>query len=206
MPIMARQRPGSIPDDSNFCNWFIKFLGDFHRFWLDFSPMEKYHEYMPVDSEEMRHAMRQWTTGVSIVSAANAQDRHGMTVSSLTSLSLEPPLVAVSLERWRKAHQLVEQTGHFGVTILRREHQEISDRFAGRSTEQSDRFAGLEIYTLVSGAPLLKGGLAAFDCSVVYRYEAGTQTVFIGEVLAVRIESPGAPLVYHDRLYRSLQE
>jgi flavin reductase (DIM6/NTAB) family NADH-FMN oxidoreductase RutF len=175
-------------------------------FCLDFSPLEKYHEYMPVEPEEMRLAMRQWTTGVSIVSAATPQDRHGMTVSSFTSLSLDPPLVAISLERWRRAHQLVEQTGHFGVTILRREQQELSDLFAGRSTEHSDRFAGLDTYTLVSGAPLLVGGLAAFDCTVVYRYETGMQTVFIGEVMAIRIESAGAPLVYHDRQYRSLQE
>jgi len=161
---------------------------------------------MPVDPEEMRLAMRQWTTGVSIVSAATPADRHGMTVSSFSSLSLDPPLVAVSLERWRRAHSLVEQTDHFGVTILRSEQQDLSDHFAGRNTELSDRFAGVETFTLVSGAPLLVSGLAAFDCHVIYRYEAGTQTVFIGEVLAVRIGAGGAPLVYHNRGYRSLQE
>ena len=159
---------------------------------------------MPANPEELRQAMRLWTTGVTIVSAEHNNRRHGMTVSSFTSLSLDPPLVLVSLEQVTKTHRLVQQAGYFGVTILDESQKQISDRFAGRITEYSDRFIGLETFTLVSGAPLLAGGLAWLDCRVVVTYQAGNHNVFIGEVLAVKSKADGQPLLYFDRDYRHL--
>jgi flavin reductase (DIM6/NTAB) family NADH-FMN oxidoreductase RutF len=160
---------------------------------------------MPVDPEELRAAMRQWATGVTVVSAEYDGVRHGMTVSSFTSVSLAPPLVLVSLERAASTHQLVKQAGHFGVTILSQGQQLISDRFAGRIPGLVDRFAGLETFTLASGTPLLVGGLAAFVCRVVVTYTAANHSVFIGEVLAVHIGQPGTPLLYYDRDYGRLE-
>jgi flavin reductase (DIM6/NTAB) family NADH-FMN oxidoreductase RutF len=159
---------------------------------------------MPVTPEELRHAMRLWTTGVTIVSAQYNNRRHGMTVSSFTSLSLDPPLVLVSLEQITKTHRLVQQAGFFGVTILDESQQDISDRFAGRLTEYTDRFIGLDTFSLVSGAPLLKRGLAWLDCQVVVTYQAGNHTVFIGEALAVKSGEAGQPLLYYDRNYRRM--
>ncbi len=176
------------------------------RKYLDFSPCRKYHEDMPVDPEDLRLAMRHWTTGVTVVSAASRDVWHGMTVSSFTSVSLNPPLVLVSLERESGTHRLVEQVGCYGVSILTQNQKDVSDRFAGRSSLESDRFAGLDTYTLVTGAPLLVNSLAAFDCQVVASYDAGTQTVFIGEVLAVKTGAPDLPLIYFNQDYRTLME
>lgn len=151
--------------------------------------------------------MRQWTTGVTIVSVKYKGHRHGMTVSSFTSVSLTPPLVLVSLEQVTNTHKLVKAAGTFGVSILNQSQREISDRFAGRLTELTDRFTGLETFTLVTGSPLLAtGALAWLDCRVVATYEAGNHTVFIGEVLAVKTGNSGKPLIYFDRDYRSLDE
>jgi flavin reductase (DIM6/NTAB) family NADH-FMN oxidoreductase RutF len=114
----------------------------------------------------------------------------------------------------------VEQAGFFGVTILNRDQQDISDCFAGRQTEIEDRFSNVETYTLVTGADFIADGLAGLDCRVVSRYEAGTHTLFIGEVLAIQINSMpedgslGAPsildgkepLLYFNRAYRRLQK
>jgi len=163
-----------------------------------------YDEVMSADPELLRAAMRQWATGVTIVSVAHNGERHGMTVSSFTSLSLEPPLVMVSLENVTRTRNMVLETGYFGVSILNQDQQEISDHFAGRQTEHQDRFAGLQTYTLRSGAPLLKGGLAGFDCQVTSSYPAGNHTVFIGDVLAIHLEQSGMPLLYYDRDYRIL--
>lgn len=160
---------------------------------------------MLTDPEELRTAMRQWATGVTIVSAQHNGRRHGMTVSSFTSVSLDPPLVLVSLEQVAKTHKLLMRTDHFGVTILDHSQREISNRFAGRLTERSDRFSGLETFTLVSGTPLLVRGLAWFDCHVVSTYAAGNHTVFIGEVLAVKSVDSGRPLIYFNRDYRRLE-
>jgi flavin reductase (DIM6/NTAB) family NADH-FMN oxidoreductase RutF len=160
---------------------------------------------MLVDPEALRLVMRTWATGVTVVATALEGVRHGMTVSSFTSVSLDPPLVLVSLERAAQTHRLLERSGYFSVTVLGDGQQAVSDRFAGRQPEDEDRFAGLDTFTLVSGAPFISGGLAYFDCRVVSTYLAGTHTVFIGEVLAVQAgDESAAPLLYHDRDYHQL--
>jgi flavin reductase (DIM6/NTAB) family NADH-FMN oxidoreductase RutF len=159
---------------------------------------------MSADPEELRTAMRQWATGVTIISVMHDGRRHGMTASSFTSVSLFPPLVLVSLEQVTNTHRLVQQAGYFAVTILDQGQKDISDRFAGRSTEFSDRFSGLETFTMISGSPFLKRGLSWFDCRVIATYQAGNHTVFIGDVLAVKYSEGGKPLIYFDRDYRRL--
>jgi flavin reductase (DIM6/NTAB) family NADH-FMN oxidoreductase RutF len=157
-----------------------------------------------INSEQLRLAMRYWATGVTVVTSELNGFQHGMTVSSFTSVSLVPPLVLVSIERDVRTHQLMSQSGIFGVSILAEGHQEISDRFAGRESEPEDRFLGLETFTLQTGAPLLTESLANFDCEIVDRQEAGSHSLFIGLVVAVRQGASGKPLIYYDRRYRQL--
>lgn len=156
---------------------------------------------MTVNADELRSAMRHWATGVTVVAVDYNGTRHGMTVSSFTSVSLDPPLVLVSLERGARTHALLEQAGYFGVTVLCSDQDQVSERFAGGVPDGHDRFAGLPTFTLVSGAPLLADGLSYFDCRVVSTYEAGTHTVFIGEVLAVKETPSGSPLLRYNRKY-----
>lgn len=160
---------------------------------------------MTLDPEQLRMAMRAWTTGITIVTAVHDGDRHGMTVSSFTSISLEPAMITISLQGPSRTCDLVTRSGAFGLTILSAEQQELSDLFAGRRAEGVDRFAGLEIETLVTGSPLIKGGLAWLDCRVAYRYDAGMNALFIGEVVAARGSGAGTPLIYHNRGYWHLK-
>jgi flavin reductase (DIM6/NTAB) family NADH-FMN oxidoreductase RutF len=148
--------------------------------------------------------MRRWATGVTVVSAAYEGVQHGMTVSSFTSISLEPPYVLISLSRHTRTHMLVARSGRFGVTILSEAQQDISDRFAGRTPDDQDRFVDLETYTLVTGAPLLEGGLVGMDCKVQAAYEVGTHTLFVGEIIALSRITPGEPLLYYNRDYHEL--
>jgi flavin reductase (DIM6/NTAB) family NADH-FMN oxidoreductase RutF len=161
-----------------------------------------YDESMTLNPEEFRRAMRQWATGVTIVSVAYQGILHGMAVSSFTSLALHPPLVLISLERGTRTHGMLEQAGFFGVTILAQDQWEISDRFAGRHTEHQNRFENVETFTLVSGAPFLTGGLAYFDCRVISSTQAGTHTIFVGDVLATQTVEEGRPLLYYNQAYR----
>ena len=154
-----------------------------------------------VDADEFRTAMRRWATGVTIVTAQHAGVKHGMTVSSFSSISLEPPLVLISLEQSAKTTSLVEASGAFGVTILGEDQQLISERFAGRMPEIRDRFESLELTTLKTGAPLLVDGIASFDCQVVSAGDAGMQRWFLGEVVALRIGKKSTPLIYFERDY-----
>lgn len=157
--------------------------------------------------EDIRNVMRYWGSGVAIATASVAADRHGMTVSSFVSLSLEPPLVMVSVKDETRTFALINKARAFGISILDETQQDVSNRFAGRETELSDRFAGMDVYAMKTGAPLLVDGLAQIDCKVVAEYDAGTQTVFIGEVVAVKW-SPDAddkkPLLYYNRAYREI--
>ncbi len=95
---------------------------------------------MSTNSESLRHFMRQWATGVTLVTCALAEERQGMTVSSFTSVSLTPPLILVSLEIGSATHALLSRVGSFAVSILEESQQAISDRFAGRDPEIIDRF------------------------------------------------------------------
>ena len=159
-----------------------------------------------LDPEQLRQSMRAWTSGVTVVTASHADEQHGMTVSSFTSIALEPPLVIVSLQTISRTHELVLQSNTFAITILADDQQEISDRFAGRMSDTEDRFAGLETETLVTGAPFIKGGLTYLDCRVSQTIEVGTNTLFLAEVVSARGNSEGKPLVYHDRKYQKLVE
>jgi flavin reductase (DIM6/NTAB) family NADH-FMN oxidoreductase RutF len=150
--------------------------------------------------------MRAWTSGVTIVTAAHEGAQHGMTVSSFTSIALEPPLVIVSLQTDSRTHELVSQSKAMAITILADDQQEISDIFAGRVPDTEDRLTSVETETLTTGAPFIKGGLAYLDCRVSQTIEVGTNTLFLAEVVSARGNGEGSPLVYHDRNYRKLSE
>ncbi len=150
--------------------------------------------------------MRAWTSGVTIVTASHAGAQHGMTVSSFTSIALEPPLVIVSLQTDSRTHELVSQSNALAITILAEDQQELSDIFAGRVPDTEDRLADIETETLTTGAPLIKGGLAYLDCRVSQTIEVGTNTLFLAEVVSARGNGEGNPLVYHDQKYRTLSD
>jgi flavin reductase (DIM6/NTAB) family NADH-FMN oxidoreductase RutF len=159
---------------------------------------------VPVDAETLRHAMRQWATGVAVVTSVHDGAAHGMTASSFTSVSLTPPQVLISLALATRTYKLVRASRIFGVSLLGAGQEQISDIFAGRLADMEDRLSGMDTFTLVSGAPLLRDAIAHFDCRVIATFTSGTHTIFIGEVLAARSEESAEPLVYYDRAYRTL--
>jgi flavin reductase (DIM6/NTAB) family NADH-FMN oxidoreductase RutF len=159
---------------------------------------------MPLDPEKLRHAMRAWTTGVVIVTSLYEGQQYGMTVNSFTSISLEPPLICVTLKRLTHTHDLVVKSGMFSVTILTSAQKELSDRFAGKMPNLVDRFEGIQTETISLDSPVFKDGLAYFDCRIVNSVPVGENTLFIAEVLDARGEGEGVPLVYHNREYWKL--
>jgi len=154
---------------------------------------------MPENGETLRLAMRRWASGVAVVTSAQGGRRHGMTVNSFTSLSLDPPLVSVTLANGTRTHRLVSQAGVFAVTILSEPQAWLAERFSGRAQSDQDRFEGLETLQLESGCPLLIGGLAFVDCRVAAAHTLPHSTLFIGEVLQARGMDGQQPLVYFNR-------
>jgi flavin reductase (DIM6/NTAB) family NADH-FMN oxidoreductase RutF len=159
-----------------------------------------------LDPEQLRGAMRGWSAGVTVVTAAFDGQAHGMTVNSFTSISLDPPMITISLQGSTRTHEMVLRSKAFGLTILSNEQAYVSDLFAGRKPEATDRFAELKTEILVTGSPLIVGGLSWLDCRVLQTFEVGMNTLFISEVVAARAGSAGDPLIYHNRRYWTLAE
>ena len=178
---------------------------------------------MTVDPEMLRAVMRHWPTGVAVLTSRHGERMHGMTVNSFTSVSLEPPLVLASVEQMVRTHALIEQSGIFAISFLREGQSWISDRFAGRDSENSDRFEGLATYTAATGAPILADNLGHLDCRVTAAHPAGNHTIYVAEVVDAALgavqagsrrihgdngageESDGAlPLLYFNRGYHRL--
>ena len=161
---------------------------------------------MTLDPEALRSAMRAWSAGVTVVTAVYEGETHGMTVNSFTSISLTPPLLIISLQQHTRTHELVLKSRAFGVTILSSQQSKISDLFAGRMPEVEDRLAAVKTETLVTGSPLIVGGLAWLDCRVLQTYDAGSATLFIAEAVSARGTGSGDPLIYHNREYWKLSK
>ncbi len=119
---------------------------------------------MALDPGGLREVMRQWATGVTVVTSSHAGVQHGMTVSSFTSVSLEPPLVLVSLELSSRTHRLVSQAGAFAVVILAEDQQAVAERFSGGVPDYEDRFAGFAVEATPAGLPIPSGCLAWLVC------------------------------------------
>ena len=159
---------------------------------------------MTVNSDDLRQWMRQWASGVTLVTAQDAQGPHGMTVSSFSSLSLDPPLIMVSLEQGTRTHQMVREVGRFAVVMLRAEQRELAERFAGGVSDSDRRFEGVPHRPSPEGAPIPDDRLAYLDCQVVEWHPAGTHTIFVGRVTGGEAADSGSPLLYYNRGYRRL--
>jgi flavin reductase (DIM6/NTAB) family NADH-FMN oxidoreductase RutF len=160
---------------------------------------------MPIPSETYREALRFFPSGVTVVTLRVGDVIHGLTVSAFASVSPDPPLIAVVIDHRHKASELFEKDGAvFAVNFLRQDQMELSNRFAWLKDE--DRFKAGDWRTAVTGAPILWDALAWLDCTVSSSQEAGTHTIYVGEVQDARVpDEDGRPLVYWNQGYRRLQ-
>jgi flavin reductase (DIM6/NTAB) family NADH-FMN oxidoreductase RutF/DNA-binding GntR family transcriptional regulator len=146
-----------------------------------------------VERETFRHVVGHFPSGVTVITAVDEDGtRYGVTASAVASLSLDPPMLLVSLNSRLRIRDVIARTGHFGVNVLGEDDGELASRFASRV---EDRFAGLEVRTGRAGSPLLTRALAAFDCVVEKHVEAGTHTVFLALVVEAYARG-GTPLTY----------
>ena len=156
---------------------------------------------MPVDPADFRRALGQFAAGVTVVTTRDGRGRSlGLTVTSFAAVSLAPPLVLVCVDHRSETHAGFRHAGLFGVSILAEGQEEVSRRFAGGG---AGKFKGVDLDKGETGVPLIPGALAHLECRVSATHVAGDHTIYVGEVLSVRVR-PGRPLLYHDRDYRRL--
>lgn len=166
---------------------------------------------MTVTVDDFRAVMRQWLTGITIVTAYSPElgRARGITVNSFTSVSFNPLLVSVCLTKSTETAQAVLDSGAFGVSILSSEQGHLSVRFAGMDPDfptDLDRFTGVPTHTAITRSPLLTDGLGYLDCKVWAVYDGSTHHIVIGEVVAAALNpsTPHEPLLYYNRVYRRL--
>jgi flavin reductase (DIM6/NTAB) family NADH-FMN oxidoreductase RutF len=155
-----------------------------------------------VSSSEFRGAMRRLTGGVSVITVGHGSDITGMTVTSVSSLSVDPPSLLVSINRDSSSWPLLKRQGFFGVNILGAGQLEVAERFTGKDgLKGADRFAGAQWTTRVSGVPLLVGALSAIDCQVEDIVERHSHAIVIGRVLDIQTSPHAAALAYWQGRY-----
>jgi flavin reductase (DIM6/NTAB) family NADH-FMN oxidoreductase RutF len=151
--------------------------------------------------------MGQFATGVTVVTAFDGDRPQGITVNALSSVSLEPPLVMIALDRRRFIIPSIEAGGRYAVNVLDEDQQWLSDCFAGAGvTPGRDAFCGAAWHRGETGLPLLEGAIAAMECAVVERFSVGDHTLYVARVEALSLEHPDAPpLLYHRRRYLRIE-
>lgn len=147
-----------------------------------------------IGPQEFRNALSRFVSGVTVVTVMDADEPHGITVSSFMSVSLVPPLIAVAVGRGARAHELLQPGRSFGVSVLSEDQQPISDLFADRPVELPDPLL------IKEGFPFVDESLARLLCRVTDAHRAGDHTIFVGEVERLAYDE-GVPLVYHRGRY-----
>src|SRR5258708_21906504 len=160
-----------------------------------------------VVSGDFRSAMRHLAGGVSVITVGRGNDITGMTVTSVSSLSVDPPTLIVSINRESSSWPLLKRHGFFGVNIVNADQLDIAERFAGKDgLKGADRFAGAQWVTRASGVPLLVGALAALDCEVEDIVERHSHAIVIGRVLDMQASPRGAALAYWQGQYIAIDQ
>lgn len=158
---------------------------------------------MSVDASQFKNALKLWASGVTVVTAQSEQQGlKGMTATSFSSVSVDPPQILVCLNQNTDTGAVVLEHKHFVVNILGNEQQDVSNNFAGGSS-QEERFAAVAWEAGENGAPVLTDALASLECTVVDQVLAGTHWIVIGEVQRVICRN-GEPLLYYSGAYRQL--
>lgn len=161
--------------------------------------------------DEFRLVMGNFATGVSVVTTFDGADPAGITVNAFSSVSLEPPLVMVALDRRRFITPMVRAAGRYAVSVLAADQQALSDCFAHAPARPGElgreAFCGASWHVGPTGLPLLDGAIATLECTVVETFDAGDHQLFIGRVDSMDQPRVGvAPLLYFRRSYLRIEQ
>ena len=155
---------------------------------------------MPIDEAGFREVLSHFPSGVTVVTTALGEELWGMTVASFASLSLQPPLVLICIEKSVKTHDAIARAGRFGVSVLAAHQADVSNRFASKG---DDKFDGIPFRRAQQGSPLIEGAIATMECTVTAQLPGGDHSIFVGEI-ADATTAPGDPLLYFRGGYHKL--
>lgn len=159
------------------------------------------------DADEFRSALSQFATGVTVITTLDEEGQpHSMTANAFSSICLDPPTILVCVAHGTHTHGYLENTGRFGVNILKQQQQELGVYFAKRPEDRTD---DVEYHYSESedGVPVLDDSLVFFRCEVLGSHVYGDHTIYVGAVKELRRNESGAPLMFYDsRWYNPAEE
>ena len=153
-------------------------------------------------TDDFRAVMRHVPTGVTIVTTVVDGKPKGFTANAFASVSADPAMILICVNRQARSHPLIAAAGHFCVNVLRLDQRELAERFATHASD--DPFADVAYRIDRSGSPVFDDALAYLDCELAEDHAAGTHTIFIGKVLGCAARD-GSPLGYFNGAYRDFQ-
>jgi flavin reductase (DIM6/NTAB) family NADH-FMN oxidoreductase RutF len=155
-----------------------------------------------IERQQFKRALGSFATGVTLATTAVGSEWHGMTANAVMSVSLEPPLVALSVQQGTRMHTALRCSTNFALSILADDQVAVARYFADSSRpHNTTAFAQFPHHQGRTGAPLLDGTLAAIDCAIVATHQAGDHTLFIGQVVGLEVAASGKPLLYFRGLF-----
>jgi 3-hydroxy-9,10-secoandrosta-1,3,5(10)-triene-9,17-dione monooxygenase reductase component len=162
---------------------------------------------MTVSTADLRTAMGHFATGVTVVTALDGVRPQGITVNALASVSLEPALVLIALDRKRFIVPTIDASGRYAVNILAEDQQWLSDCFAGANVSPNrDEFCGAAWHAGPLGLPLLEGAIASLECVVEDVVPVGDHRLYVARVEScVETDAAAPPLLYHRRRYLRIE-
>lgn len=149
--------------------------------------------------------MRVYPQGVTVATTTGPSGPTGLTVSSFTSVSLEPPLILISIAKGSTTHDLFVEAKVYAINFLADDQRLVSDRFAGR-TKVRDRFEGLSFTKGVTGSPIIDGVRVAIECRAWQVYEGGDHSILVGEVVSAKTFNSKRPLVFYLQQYTTTEQ
>jgi flavin reductase (DIM6/NTAB) family NADH-FMN oxidoreductase RutF len=159
-----------------------------------------------VDPMEFRSIVGHFTTGVTIITSAAGDLLQGMTANAISSLSLDPTLVLICVDKTTHTHGVIERGGVFTVNILGEHQEDVSRIFAKRGEPETGTLRGVPFRLGETGSPILDDCLAFIECRVVEMLGGGDHSIFLGEVVAEGVVEEMRPLVFFRGKYRTLAD
>ena len=156
---------------------------------------------MPIEKNQLRQVMGHFATGVTIITTVNKEGQlHGLTANAFTSVSLEPPLLLISVDKKAESWPAFEESKVFTVNILGDDQEGLSRKFA---VSGGNKFEGVAYRRGANGAAILEGALAFIECTLYAAYEGGDHSLYLGEIQEAAVRE-GKPLVFFRGGYRNL--
>ncbi|HKD68318.1 MAG TPA: flavin reductase family protein [Candidatus Binataceae bacterium] len=156
---------------------------------------------MPIEKNELRRVMGHFATGVTVITTfSKAGKLHGLTANAVSSLSLDPPLLVICVDKKAESYPSFEESGVFTVNILADDQEDISRRFA---VSGGEKFEGVAYRRGANGAPILSGSLAHLECKLHATYEGGDHTIYLGLIEEAETRE-AKPLLFFRGGYREI--